>query len=333
MYLSIFSKIKKNAKQIAIPLAILFIVTFANNANAQCPVVDKVTLIDSVTPSGCFIAIVAEYHPVSSGESSMLIKYSTDSTNWSDLNAGCMGDLKGLGAGTPVKNVILTNVPCSAPSLYVLMESHSNGTCGGNACSSTTTLIQNPEGGPTPVKLSDFEVLAQGQSAKILWSTATESNNKGFDVERSNDGKNWSSIGFVSSSSESGSSSITLNYQFTDGNPANGVNYYRLKQIDFDGRYEFSPVRVARFGEINSMNVFPNPFNNGFTASFSANKTADANMIIRNTLGQPVMQRTIQAVKGSNSVNISNLSSLKPGIYYINITNDDINYNIKLQKQ
>lgn len=110
----------------------------------------------------------------------------------------------------------------------------------------------------TPVTLTDFRVTAREKTAELNWTTAMEQNNTGFEVQRSNDGNNWSTLDFVKSKNPNSNNST--HYSFTDMDPVNGDNYYRLKQIDLDGRYTFSPIQKARFNFAgNTISISPNP--------------------------------------------------------------------------
>src|SRR5690606_28516311 len=95
----------------------------------------------------------------------------------------------------------------------------------------------------------------------LTWATASEYNNDRFEIERSTNGLNWSQIGSVSGM---GTTQQRHEYLFTDEYPENGENYYRLKQVDFDDKYEYSPIRLVTFGsEITPDNSrivwYPNP--------------------------------------------------------------------------
>ncbi|MCO6498530.1 MAG: T9SS type A sorting domain-containing protein, partial [Chitinophagaceae bacterium] len=186
--------------------------------------------------------------------------------------------------------------------------------------------------GPTPVNLMNFNGRYSNGRVLLDWQTAQEVNSDKFEVYRSTDAQNFELIGSVKSAGYSGS---TISYSFTDNQPGSSQYvYYKLKQIDLDGKFIYTNVvKVAVGNKMASFQVYPNPFSNRFTVAFSATKTADATLILRNSIGQPVMQKTIKAVKGNNSVDITNLPNLAPGVYYATIHNDDIHYNIKLQKQ
>lgn len=97
---------------------------------------------------------------------------------------------------------------------------------------------------PMPVELASFKAQALNGQAKLTWVTAAEVNNDKFMVERSQDGKNFAQIGEVKGN---GNSSKAISYTFTDANPANGTNYYRLRQIDFDGTTAYSNTVALDF--------------------------------------------------------------------------------------
>src|SRR5690606_18361945 len=123
----------------------------------------------------------------------------------------------------------------------------------GLASYTTTTVL--------PVSLSSFtaSIGANGQS-KLIWSTSSESNNKGFDILRSTDGANFEVIGSVSSKALNGNSNETLLYEYVDANPANGTNYYRLKQIDLNGASSLSEIKSVNYMlSAADVSIYPNP--------------------------------------------------------------------------
>jgi hypothetical protein len=114
---------------------------------------------------------------------------------------------------------------------------------------------------PLPVELISFKAKAQDKSVLLTWSTATEINNKEFIIERSSDGRAWSGIGSVNGA---GNSTIKIDYSFVDERPKRGVMYYRLKQTDFDGAYEYSNVVSVEMVKESELYAYPNPSNNSF---------------------------------------------------------------------
>ncbi len=108
-----------------------------------------------------------------------------------------------------------------------------------------------------PVNLQSFRAFANApNSVLILFSTASEQNNDRFEIERSRDGRVFERIGEVRGAGEA---QTRRDYTFSDRNPLNGLNYYRLLQVDFDGRATFSPIVAVWFGKIAEITVFPSP--------------------------------------------------------------------------
>jgi hypothetical protein len=95
-----------------------------------------------------------------------------------------------------------------------------------------------------PVNLVEFNARATGSTIQLSWRTASETDNAGFHIERSSNGMSWQDIGFVAGN---GTVSKVQDYHFQDISPILGLNYYRLRQIDFDGKTEHSSVQVAKF--------------------------------------------------------------------------------------
>jgi len=124
-------------------------------------------------------------------------------------------------------------------------------------------------GSALPVTWLTFRAaLNDNNGVDLFWSTGAESNNEGFDVERSNDGRDWQTIDFVPGA---GTTSEVSNYQYTDpliSHPSSLI-YYRLKQRDFDGSIDYSPVRTVELSAQNGIRVYPNPANEEVTVSFA----------------------------------------------------------------
>jgi hypothetical protein len=97
---------------------------------------------------------------------------------------------------------------------------------------------------PLPVRFSNFAVTKEGCTAVISWSTTMEQNNDRFEVERSLDGRTFSKIGTVQSQ---GNSSEQQTYSYVDEHPVQGLNYYRIRQIDLDGKNTSTEVKSQSF--------------------------------------------------------------------------------------
>ena len=113
---------------------------------------------------------------------------------------------------------------------------------------------------PLPVVLTNFSAtLGADNSVVVTWSTQQEVNSSYFSVERSSNGAGFSPIGTVAAK---GNSALVSSYSFTDNSAQNGVSYYRLKMVDLNGSYVYSPVSVVNSDRVQNLSVFPNPASN-----------------------------------------------------------------------
>lgn len=161
-----------------------------------------------------------------------------------------------------------------------------------------------------PVHLLSFKANANATAVQLTWVTANEVNNKGFDVESSSNGKTWNKIGFVSAKDQQGKT----NYNFVDANPFKGDNYYRLKQIDLNGKFEYSNVALANFKLQNNLLVYPNPVLSQVTFKTNNLNYVGKQLAIYNSVGKKVATVSIAAAQ-----TIIDLSTLNAGIYFIKL--------------
>ncbi len=178
-------------------------------------------------------------------------------------------------------------------------------------CPSTDTLHLTIQGGALPVRLLSFTAEKQGYTALLQWTTASEQNNKGFDIEHSTDAKNWSPIAFLHSLAKDGNSSGLLNYTYTHNKPVQGKNFYRLKQTDYQGSYEYSPVRMVNLEDGKEISIYPNPANEQVTLTgLKGNET----IVIYDIPG-----RKLKQVKSNNTDMTISLANLNAGVYQVHI--------------
>jgi hypothetical protein len=150
-----------------------------------------------------------------------------------------------------------------------------------------------------PVTFLNFNGELKNNQVVLNWSTADEINNKGFDVERSEDGKDFLKIGFVEAK---GITTSILHYTFTDINFTGAVNFYRLKQIDIGGNFEYSRIIKINNPKANTYTtvVAPNPFSNVTTISFSLPQSAKVSLKIFDLNGRLVSTLANEEMQAGN---------------------------------
>ncbi len=172
-----------------------------------------------------------------------------------------------------------------------------------------------------PVKILSFTATKEGKQSLLQWTTSQEVNSNYFAVERSNDGLNFSGIGSVAAR---GNTVASPNYTFTDDQPKNGTNYYRLRLVDKDGKYSYSQVRNIYESISFAASIYPNPVQTNLNLNFTSNSAATVQIEIVNAEGKTITSQQIQLVAGSSTQTI-NTSSLSNGTYYVRcITTDGV---------
>jgi fibronectin-binding autotransporter adhesin len=178
---------------------------------------------------------------------------------------------------------------------------------------------------PLPIELLKFTATAHNDEVDLSWTTATETNNNFFTIEKSNDGKTFECINTVKGA---GNSTARLDYFSVDTNPYFGISYYRLKQTDFNGKYSYSKlVAVELIGKNNfDFNVYPNP-NNGesINLSFREKKGEKILVVVYDAYGKKIYSKIIVVESDGNNVYaIDEFKKLAPGIYMVTATSHQI---------
>ncbi len=165
---------------------------------------------------------------------------------------------------------------------------------------------------PLPIDLLSFDAVAKHGAVALNWQTASEINNDFFTVEKSRSANDWEVVAIVKGA---GNSSSLLTYDAMDPTPYKGVSYYRLKQTDFNGDYDYSSIQAVNFNEQEmGVVIFPNPSENQIT--IQASKQELSSIRIYNSLGQDVTAQS-KRLSGSDSMVVIDLSSLPSGVYNI----------------
>ncbi|MEO7044770.1 MAG: T9SS type A sorting domain-containing protein [Ferruginibacter sp.] len=179
-----------------------------------------------------------------------------------------------------------------------------------------------------PVTLTNFDGVLQNGNALLKWSTATEINNKGYEVQKSMGGQTFTDIGFVAGH---GNSSQLHNYNYTDVKVLSGSNYYRLKQIDFDGKLTYSSIIKLDYAKFDWA-ILGNPVSRNSWLQVQMDKTA--NVIVQVVASNGNVIQTINKGKitsGTYSIPL-NLSNVSSGIYVVRLIVDGKNYSKEIIK-
>ncbi|MEP6675858.1 MAG: T9SS type A sorting domain-containing protein [Ferruginibacter sp.] len=169
---------------------------------------------------------------------------------------------------------------------------------------------------------------AKKDNDKILlsWKTVTESNNRGFEIQRSNDGVNFTTVTFVNGLGTNGNGAV---YSFTDAAPLNGRSYYRLKQIDNDNNFKYSEIRFVDLVKQKAVTAYPNPVLDVLNINVSGYDFSHALLRIIDVNGRVVKQQVITG-NGSISVPVKDLSH---AVYAAEITEGSVSVRFRFVKE
>lgn len=184
---------------------------------------------------------------------------------------------------------------------------------------------------PVPVELTLFRAELKNKDILIIWQTATETNNLGFEIDRMSDDENWRMIGFLSGN---GTTSLVHDYQFEDKDVIDNIKYYyRLKQIDFDGSFNYSNVlNIERksSASVELFQNFPNPFNPVTTIKYFLNEASFVQIKIYNSLGSEIaVLENENKTPGKYELKFDG-SNVSSGIYFLKMNAGDYKNTIKM---
>ena len=172
-----------------------------------------------------------------------------------------------------------------------------------------------------PVTLTEFTGTKQGTANLLQWRTVTEQNNRGFELQRSINSSEFSTIGFVPTKAVNGNSTAELSYQYTDKKPFTTGSYYRLKQVDFDGKFTYSNIVFINGEPVTELvltSLYPNPTNQLLNVVLETPKAQKVQIVIADLAGKTVLQQTLQLVKGVNNKTM-NVATLAKGTYIVKV--------------
>jgi photosystem II stability/assembly factor-like uncharacterized protein len=227
------------------------------------------------------------------------VYYSFDNGNtWNDLNSGIIG------------TALVMDLAVSPVDYKLVVATHGRG------------VYKIPLSSITTVELLAFNSQILQSSVLLNWTTATEINNYGFEIQRSTENDSWSTIGFVNGH---GTSQVKNNYTFKDYNVnlANGVNIsYRLKQNDFNGKFSYSNIISVNKNSIPNrfalLQNYPNPFNGGTVIKFSIPDAANVSLILYDITGKEIKilaSGNLSAGQHQFSLGTNDFEKLSSGVY------------------
>lgn len=168
---------------------------------------------------------------------------------------------------------------------------------------------------PLPVELVSFDAEPEDRQVSVTWQTASEFNSSHFEVLQSTDGENWIAIGRVSAQ---GNSQQTTDYEFSDKNPASGISYYQLKQVDQNGSFHLSDIRSVNNGsKINQVKIYPNPADKGLVTLVSDEPIRI--LSVYNALGKVVFETTLNAEEAY----LLDTQSFESGMYWVSLNGEN----------
>ena len=254
----------------------------------------------SVSISGDYFIVGAYLSSIAAGSGYIYYKDQGGTDNW--------GEVKKITASDAASNDQF-GFDVSISGDYAILGAYLDDDDGSS--SGSAYIYQNA--GALPVELTYFNGRKLAEGNQLAWETASEKNNKGFEVQKSQDGKNWETLDFVSGN---GTIITTQNYSYLDKNPTMGNNYYRLKQMDFDGVFEYSNIISLNYDASSTnknLNIYPNPVRNELTILDGQGQAT-----IYNLLGQAVNTLII-----NNEQLTIDVSNLEKGQYILSIQREN----------
>jgi len=192
----------------------------------------------------------------------------------------------------------------------------------GWAAGSNGTILKTNNGG-TPVELLSFTCIVENDVVDLIWVTATETNNSGFEILRTTTNEEWSKIGFVPGH---GTTTETQHYSFTDNDVKPGEYQYKLKQIDYDGTFEYTQIVEVVVTFANKFSLFqnyPNPFNPTTSLQYAIGSKQFVTLKIYDNLGRE-MATLVNKEKSAGEYEVEfDGSALTSGIYYYQLKAGD----------
>jgi len=270
-------------------------ISFSTECIADCPaptnVTAEITDFNAATEEAT-VNVDWDNMPVPGGEDYRVWFTNPQTGNWEDdFSGGSSEDI---------------DVPCGTTQIYVVTECSDGG-----ISPPSQNIVLNIECRPLPIEmLTPLQAHIKNKSVILEWQTATETNNSGFEIQRSRSGIEWGKIAWQEGQ---GNSSVPFTYTYADMSPLNGTSYYRLRQVDFDGNFSYSNIVDVSYTS-DGIALYPNPVKNTlYIAGLDGRQVQELSLFDMN--GK--MIRTFEFPP--NSIDIAGMSS---GMYAVKVTID-----------
>ncbi len=181
--------------------------------------------------------------------------------------------------------------------------------------------------GELPIELIDFDAKPDGNNVDLFWTTASESNSDYFRVQRSPDGTDFTDL---DQQNAAGNSSIIIKYTAVDYNPYKEISYYRLKQVDNDGKFKYSNPVSVNFQNEKTISVYPNPASGTFYVCIFGMSGQKISILVRNGNGQEYYARIVTVMEDREVIEIDPLNKLAAGVYFVEAVSDNKRYEKKI---
>ncbi|MHA6249020.1 Ig-like domain-containing protein [Pontibacter sp. CAU 1760] len=235
------------------------------------------------------------------------------------------GGTKVIGGNSPS---VTFNVPKDYTELTVLMTLSESSCFTANSLSLIAGPVQT-----FPVEIIYLNATKQGNQVVLEWATASEQDNAGFEVQVSEDGQTYRKLAFIPT--KNGNASTKQLYTYTDKESGKfGTRYYRLKQIDASGSFEYFGPKVVQFGQVASRVIaYPNPFQSEVTLDIAAEEAGEVVLLMTDAVGKQLLKRTISVKKGFTTEKLKLDNTLPVGLYIIRAQVGNTTQYIKLLKE
>ncbi|WP_347158093.1 T9SS type A sorting domain-containing protein [Pontibacter chitinilyticus] len=186
---------------------------------------------------------------------------------------------------------------------------------------------------PLPVELAWFKAARQAQGVYLTWMTASEKNNSGFEVQVSGDGKTFRSIGFVVSAAIT--TATAQHYSYLDkAATVAGTRYYRLAQIDLDGKTTYSTVKSVTVEAVTTKAMaYPNPFTSQVAVQVAGGQQRLVQVTVANAMGKVLHEQQVTLQENEPILSVDMTAASEPGVYLLYVTDQSTKYTFKMTRQ